>query len=131
MNTIEGMIKDLNNSELIADDDKTPICTTSGELIIALEKLAYYDNLEEQGRLIELPESDCNHLTKYKQEDFYAVRKEMTAEKAIEILEWLSRECFQYTMPAWGNTKEYDYENFKIYCAICFAINKLQECELK
>lgn len=55
MNTLEGMIKDLNKSELVADDGETDICTTSGELITALKRLQHYEDLEEQGRLIELP----------------------------------------------------------------------------
>lgn len=55
MNTIKGMIKDLNKSELVADDDETNICTTSGELITALKRLQHYENLEKQGRLTELP----------------------------------------------------------------------------
>lgn len=55
MNTLEGMIKDLNKSELVADDGETDICTTSGELITALKRLQHYEDLEEQGRLIDLP----------------------------------------------------------------------------
>lgn len=55
MNTLEGMIKDLNKSELVADDGETDICTTSGELITALKRLQHYEDLEEQSRLIELP----------------------------------------------------------------------------
>lgn len=49
------MIKDLNKSELVADDSETDICATSGELITALERLQHYEDLEEAGRLIELP----------------------------------------------------------------------------
>lgn len=52
MNTLEGMIKDLNKSELVADDGETDICTTSGELITALKRLQHYEDLEEQGKLV-------------------------------------------------------------------------------
>ena len=55
MNTIQGMIRDLNRSKLVANDGVTDIATTSGELIIALDNLAHYEELEESGQMVELP----------------------------------------------------------------------------
>ena len=68
-------------------------------------------------------------VTEYEQEDFDAVNEEMTAEKAISILERLPHGWFPYTLPEWGNAKEYDYDNYKICCAIWFAIDRLKERE--
>lgn len=67
-------------------------------------------------------------VVEYEQEDFDAVRDNMTTEKAIEILEGLIDGWFPYRLPKWGTKcNERDYDNYKICCAIWYAVEKLQE----
>jgi len=67
-------------------------------------------------------------VTEYEQEDFEKVKAEMTAEKAVEILEGLPRGWFPYSLPAWNNNVgDYDYQNYEICCAIEKAIEALKE----
>ena len=67
-------------------------------------------------------------VTEYEQKDFDAVKDNMTAEKAIEILEDLPRGWFPYSMPSWSeNTKSIDYEMYQICCAIWYAIDRLKQ----
>jgi hypothetical protein len=60
MVSIKQALQDLNKSELIEFDEngdvsaKYSICTTSGELMILLEELQRYRELEEQGLLLRL-----------------------------------------------------------------------------
>lgn len=65
-------------------------------------------------------------VVEYEQEDFDAVRDNMTTEKAIEILEGLIDGWFPYRLPKWGKCAESDYDNYKICCAIWYAIEKLE-----
>ena len=66
-------------------------------------------------------------ITKYEQEDFDNVERNMTIEEAISILDNLPRGYFPYTKPSWGNATERDFENYKICCAIDFAIEQLRK----
>lgn len=67
-------------------------------------------------------------VTEYEQEDFDAVKDNMTAKKAIEILESLPRGWFPYRMPSWSDKVTIsDYENYKMCCAIWFAIDLLKQ----
>lgn len=67
-------------------------------------------------------------VTEYEQEDFDAVKENMTAEEAIKILESLPRGWFPYNMPSWSkNVKDYDLENYTTCCAIWFAIDVLKQ----
>lgn len=69
-------------------------------------------------------------VTVYKQEDFDSLKNNMTAEKAIRILEGLPRGWFPYKMPSWANdVTDYDYEMYEICCAIWFAMDKLKDGE--
>lgn len=97
MNTLEGMIKDLNKSELVADDGETDICTTSGELITALKRLQHYEDLEERFSSIfeNLTLDDfINIFLKYIQEDNEEIRtgKILTNEDADKWNRWKSLE---------------------------------------
>ena len=67
-------------------------------------------------------------VTEYEQKDFDAVKDNMTAEKAIEILEDLPRGWFPYSTPSWAeNVKSIDYEMYQICCAIWYAIDRLKQ----
>ena len=65
-------------------------------------------------------------VTEYEQEDFENVKKNMTAEEAISILDALPRGYFPYTSPSWGRADERDFDNYKICCAIDFAISHIR-----
>lgn len=65
----------------------------------------------------------------YEQEDFDKIKKEMTQERAIEILSGLPREWFPYRLPEWNKVTESDLWNFEICCAIHKAIEALKERE--
>lgn len=66
-------------------------------------------------------------ITEYEQLDFDLVKENMNAETAIEILEQLPRGYFPYDMPCWKrNCSGWDYENYKVVCAIEYAIEILK-----
>lgn len=66
----------------------------------------------------------------YEQEDFDAVARGMTPERAIEILSGLPRGYFPYYLPVWvEKVTELDLCNFEICCAIHKAVEALKECE--
>ena len=67
-------------------------------------------------------------VIEYDQEDFDAVRDNMTTERAIEILDGLPRGWFPYNLPGWGAPcGERSYDNYKICCAIWHAVEKMRE----
>lgn len=67
-------------------------------------------------------------VIEYEQEDFDALRDSMTTEQAIEILEGLPRGYFPYNLPRWGTPcNVWDYDSYKICCAIWHAVEKLRE----
>lgn len=67
-------------------------------------------------------------VIEYDQDDFDAVRDGMTTEQAIEILEGIPRGYFPYSLPRWGGPcSAWDCENYKICCAIEYAVEKLRE----
>lgn len=64
----------------------------------------------------------------YEQEDFDKIKKEMTPERAIEILSELPRGWFPYRLPEWNDkVTESDLWNFEICCAIHKAVEALKE----
>ena len=65
-------------------------------------------------------------VTVYEQEDFDRVEREMTDERAAEILEGLPRGWFPYRLPAWGDVTESDLDKYEICLAIYRAIDKLR-----
>ncbi len=69
-------------------------------------------------------------VIEYEQEDFDAVARGMTPERAIEILSGLPRGYFPYRLPEWNDkVTESDLHNFEICCAIRKSISALKECE--
>ena len=66
-------------------------------------------------------------IREYEQEDFDFIIQNMTAERAAEILEGLPRGWFHYRLPKWcSEVSENDFDNYKICCAIWFAISVLR-----
>lgn len=67
-------------------------------------------------------------MIEYEQSDFDDVKENMDRATAICILETLPRGWFPYNMPCWkSNVTASDYDNYRIVCAIDYAINKLLE----
>lgn len=66
-------------------------------------------------------------VTQYEQEDFDCVKRNMTTEEAISILESLPRGFFPYTKPSWGKADGVDFDNYTICCAIDMAIEQLRK----
>lgn len=67
-------------------------------------------------------------VTEYEDEDFDAVRENMTIDKAIKILEGLPDGWFTYRMPSWGDKVcSVDLDNYEICCAIWAVIALLKE----
>lgn len=63
----------------------------------------------------------------YEQEDFDKVQKDMTADRAIEILEGLPRGYFPYNMPMWSaNCGSRDLDNYEICVALDMAVEVLK-----
>lgn len=66
-------------------------------------------------------------ITIYEQEDFDKVQKDMTAERAIEILEELPRGYFPYNMTMWSaNCGSWDLNNYEICVALDMAVKALK-----
>lgn len=64
---------------------------------------------------------------KIEMKDFESVRDNMTANEAASVLEEIQRGWFPYNLPSWTNKiTEADLENYKICCAIRYAINCLK-----
>lgn len=63
----------------------------------------------------------------YEQEDFDKVQKDMTADRAIEILEGLPRGYFPYNMPMWSaSCGSRDLDNYEICVALDMAVEVLK-----
>lgn len=66
-------------------------------------------------------------VVEYEQSDFDAVKENMTAEEAAEILSSLPRGWFPYSLPEWGQSITFlDYDNYRICCAIEVALKALE-----
>lgn len=67
-------------------------------------------------------------VVEYEQSDFDAVRDDMTAKEAAEILECLPRGWFPYRLPGVGQAVTFsDYDNYRICCAIEIALKALRK----
>lgn len=66
-------------------------------------------------------------VTEYEVSDFDEARDNMTRQEAISILESLPRGYFSYRHPSYGSedVNDYDYEKYKICCALDMAIEAL------
>lgn len=65
-------------------------------------------------------------VIEYEQSDFDEVSNNMTKEEAINILGSLPSGYFPYSLPIWSEKiTMWDYENFKICCALDMAIEAL------
>ena len=63
----------------------------------------------------------------YEQEDFDKVQKDMTADRAIEILEGLPRGYFPYNMPMWSaSCDSSDFAHYEICVALDIAVKALK-----
>ena len=63
----------------------------------------------------------------YEQEDFDKVQKDMTADRAIEILERLPRDYFPYNMPMWSaSCDSSDFAHYEICVALDIAVKALK-----
>ena len=68
----------------------------------------------------------------YEQEDFDKIHREMSKERAIEILKGLClpRGWFPYNKPEWGiSCTAHDLDNYEICLAIQMAIDSLSQEE--
>lgn len=71
-------------------------------------------------------------ITIYEQEDFDKVQKDMTAERAIEILKGLPRGYFPYNMPMWSaSCGSWDLDNYEICVALDMAVEALKNKDSK
>lgn len=62
----------------------------------------------------------------YEESDFADIRREMTLEKAIDIVSWLKRGWFPYKKPSWEkNVTSADLGNYEICCAIDMVVEAL------
>ncbi len=67
-------------------------------------------------------------VCEYEQQDFDEIRDNMSAEEAIAILDSLPRGYFPYNLPDWDRgATSYDFEHYRICCALDFAINAIRE----
>lgn len=69
-------------------------------------------------------------VVEYEQEDFDKIEREMTKERAIEVLSGLPRGWFPYRLPRWSEKVDAtDLDKFEICCAIEKAIEALKKGE--
>lgn len=66
-------------------------------------------------------------IIEYEQEDFDAIRENMTTEKAIEVLTGIGEGWFPYRLPSWSKVNDADLQFYEYNCAIDIAIKALKE----
>jgi len=70
--------------------------------------------------------------TIYEQEDFDKVQKDMTTERAIEILKELPSLYFPYNMPGWSTScGPLDFYNYETCVALDMAVEALKNKDSK